>query len=326
MNDIQNGIYPTMITPFTDKNTIDFGAVDQLIEWYELNKVDGIFAACQSSEVFFLSLEERVSLVRRVMSKASDSIDVVASGHISEAIEDQIEELKAIADTGVKAVVLITNRLAKPGESYDVLKHNVECILNAIPSVSFGLYECPYPYKYSMTPDTLKWCADTGRFVFFKDTSCSVLEIEKKLAAVKNTGIKIFNANSATLLKTLQSGAAGISGVMCNFHPDLYRLLFDIYNEYPEEAKVLQWILTSFSTIERQNYPANAKYYLQLEGLDIQVNCRKEGSPPLNAPMRDEIRQMRELTMWLRGYIRRFRADFGILKNLNIKEINKCVK
>jgi hypothetical protein len=43
-------------------------------------------------------------------------VPVVASGHISDAVADQKAELRAVAGTGVDAVVLVTNRLAAPDD------------------------------------------------------------------------------------------------------------------------------------------------------------------------------------------------------------------
>ena len=59
---IPDGIYVTMVTPFTDDNKIDYRGVEKLLKWYSDHRVDGIFALCQSSEIFFLSFEERWSL------------------------------------------------------------------------------------------------------------------------------------------------------------------------------------------------------------------------------------------------------------------------
>ena len=64
IKNINNGVYPTMITPYTDENKIDFDAVLGIMDWYFRNGVDGIFAVCQSSEMFFLSFEERLELLR----------------------------------------------------------------------------------------------------------------------------------------------------------------------------------------------------------------------------------------------------------------------
>ena len=79
-NAIPNGVYPTMITPFTKDNKIDYAAVEALINWYAEKKVDGIFAICQSSEIFFLSFEERLELLHFVMRHTPKNISVVASG------------------------------------------------------------------------------------------------------------------------------------------------------------------------------------------------------------------------------------------------------
>ena len=71
----------------------------------------GIFTVCQSSEMFALSIEEKVSLAAAILEEVGDEIQVIASGHTSDTIEEQLEELKAVAATGVHAVVLVANRL-----------------------------------------------------------------------------------------------------------------------------------------------------------------------------------------------------------------------
>lgn len=271
---IGNGVWPTMVTPFTEDDKIDFDGVGKIIKWYLKNGVDGIFAVCQSSEMFFLSLEERAQLARFVKEKAGDGIPVIASGHVSDSFEDQVEEIKRIWDTGVDAFVLVSNRLAAMDESDEIWKKKAEKLLNKLPDITFGIYECPYPYKRLISPELLKWCESTGRFLFLKDTCCDVGQIKAKLDAVQNGKIKIFNANSATLLETLILGAAGFSGVMANFHPDLYVWLCHNWYKDMEKAQRVQNFLGFASLAERQLYPVNAKYHMQLEGLDILVGSR----------------------------------------------------
>lgn len=66
---------------------------------------------------------------------------------------------------------------------------------------------------FSCNSETLRWAASTGRFYFHKDTACATQPIREKLAAVKEfPNFKFFNANAATLLFSLQLGAAGFSG------------------------------------------------------------------------------------------------------------------
>ncbi|NLO37811.1 MAG: hypothetical protein GX112_15870, partial [Clostridiaceae bacterium] len=45
-------LYPTIITPFTPENKIDYPSLDRLIHYQLSNGCDGLFAVCQSSEMF----------------------------------------------------------------------------------------------------------------------------------------------------------------------------------------------------------------------------------------------------------------------------------
>ena len=60
----------TMITPYAADGSIDYAAAEKYVDWYYESGIDGIFAVCQSSEIFYLSLEERVRLNRTVYNRA----------------------------------------------------------------------------------------------------------------------------------------------------------------------------------------------------------------------------------------------------------------
>ena len=286
-----------MITPFTESNEIDYPALERLIDWYIEKGVDGLFAVCQSSEMFFLSLEERVELARFVKEKAAGRVPVIASGHISDRFEDQVRELTLIGETGVDAVILITNRLAREDESDDVWKANLEKLLEKLPEdLPLGFYECPYPYKRLISPELLKWCAATGRFFFMKDTSCDIANIKAKLDAIRGTNLKLYNANSATLYETMKRGAAGFSGVMANFHPELYAWLMKNWDKEPDKALALSDFLSVASLIERQLYPVNAKYNLMQEGVLTNYLCRSKNAADFTATNKLEVEQLRRLT------------------------------
>lgn len=287
-----NGVYPVMLTPFTENNEVDYEALGKLIDWYIEKGVNGLFADCQSSEMFFLSLEERVKIGEFVKKHADGRVPVVTSGHISDSLEDQAKELTAIAGTGADAVILLTNRLAKENESDEVWLENLKKLLEMIPKdVPLGFYECPYPYKRIISPELLKWCADTGRFYFIKDTSCDIENMKAKLEVIKGTNLKLFNANTSTLLETLELGASGYSGVMANFHPELYVKLCNIYKEDPSKARKIADFLTVASLIERQVYPVNAKFYQKSIGNFNSIVTRTRDIKELNATGILEIQQ-----------------------------------
>lgn len=284
-----------MLTPFTSENEVDYKALEELVEWYIREGVDGLFAVCLSSEMFYLSRAESVAIAEFVVKKAAGRVPVVASGHISDEIEEQIEELRQIAATGVDAVILLTNRMAKEAESDDIWIKNTERILQELPEdVNLGLYECPYPYKRLLSEKIMKWCVETKRFYFLKDTSCDIENIKMKLNICRGTQLGLYNANTSTLLESLREGACGYSGVMANMHPRLYQTLCSGYQS--RNAEKLSEFLTVCSWAALQCYPSNAKYYLQLEGLKIELYSRQMDFRKLTETLKGEIRMLRDLS------------------------------
>lgn len=295
----QKEMWPVLLTPFTSGGDVDYDALARLIDWYEESGSTGLFAICQSSEVFCLSLQERISVASFVKKRAR--IPVIASGHVSYSPADQLDELRRVADTGVDAVILITNRLAEEGASPAVWMNRLHDLLsNLDPAMPLGFYECPYPYKRLVSLEELKVCAQTGRFRFLKDTCCDIALIRERLNVLKGTSLSLYNANTATLLSSLRAGAAGFSGVMANFHPELYAWLLAHYAQQPDQAEILQAALTMCAQIERQLYPVNAKYHLQTLGLPLTTYTRTKNHHQMTPLFEDEVRQMASLVDWIK--------------------------
>jgi 4-hydroxy-tetrahydrodipicolinate synthase len=297
INHFPNGAWPTMVTPFKENGEIDYEALAKLIEWYIENGAAGLFSTCQSSELFFLSLDERVKLSTFVKKQAAGRVPVIASGHVSYDIKDQIKELTAIAESGVDAVILISNRLADPNQSDSIFLERLDEIVNALPKeIPLGFYECPYPYKRMLTPAIIDYCISSERFYFLKDTCCDIEEIKQKLSLLKGTKMHFFNANTATLVESMKLGGAGYSGVMANFQMKLYSWITTHWAENPEVTKELQAFLTVCSFIEMKNYPANAKCYLNLNGVAMSETVRKGSQTRQNPTEISELQQISSLT------------------------------
>src|SRR5260370_32650544 len=136
------GIIPVMLTPFTEGGKIDYAGLERLIDWYLANGSDAMFAVCQSSEMQFLSLEERIALGRFVVEKTEGRVPVVTSGHISDDIEAQIGELTAMSQTGADALILVTNRLDPKKTGSEAFKATLSLLLDRLPKeIPLGLYE-----------------------------------------------------------------------------------------------------------------------------------------------------------------------------------------
>lgn len=302
----KKGVWVTMVTPFKDDLSIDYDAVNKLVEWYVARGIDGIFSVCQSSEMELLSRSERQKLSKCVVMSANGRVPVVVSGIVSDSFEEQLMDFDDARASGADAVVLISNRFANPNQTSLQFLQNLEKFLSQIDSATIlGMYECPSPYKRLLTADEISICADTGRFQFFKDTCCNNDQIRKRITVIKNNSMGIFNANSATLLQSLRDGAAGYSGVMANYHPELYGWLCKNYDKYPSEAEKLADFLSVASMSECRAYPSCAKYNLAKYINHMGIKSRRIDEKALTSAFCLEMDAVENMAT-------RFREELGI--------------
>ncbi len=295
MKQYPGGVWPVMLTPFNRDGSVDEGGLRALVDWYIHAGVDGLFASCQSSEIFNMDFEERMRIARITVDQAAGRVPVVGSGFTDYEPNDQLRSIKAMADTGVDAVILLTNRLALEDEDDSILLHRLFHLLDHLdPALPLGLYECPQPYKRLLSLPVIRKVADTSRFYFLKDTCCDAATIKQRLLAIAGSPFQLYNANTTTLLRSLRDGAPGYSGIMANFHPQAYVWLTRHINH--PKADLVQALLTCASQIERQCYPVNAKYHLSaIEKLPVTTFTRTKPDTLLTETFRDEVRQMDQL-------------------------------
>lgn len=298
-------MFTTMITPYMSDGSVDYATAEKYVDWYFENGLDGIFAVCQSSEIFYLSLEERVKLNTLVYRRAKQlekesgrKFTVVSSGHVSETLSAQAEELNAIYNSGTDSLILITNRLDINQEGDDKFIENADKLISLLPKeAKLGFYECPYPYKRLVTPKILKWCLSTGRFNYMKDTCCDIGMIKERCELLKGSGFKLLNANCQTLLESMYAGGEGYCGIMCNFHPKLYSWLGKNYMKDETTAKTVQALIGSLGFTESGlPYPLTAKYNMKLCSIPTENIARNRKSIELTDYAKDCVKQMKDLT------------------------------
>jgi 4-hydroxy-tetrahydrodipicolinate synthase len=172
-------------------------------------------------------------------------------------------------------VILITSILVEPEESDEILKRRIEEIMAETGDIPLGLYECPVPYKRVISPDMMKWLAETGRFWYHKDTTCDAGAINRKLDKIRGSHFQLYNADTPSALESLRDGAKGISPISGNFYPELYGHFLKLFDEgKDEELELLNTYLTVMDRLTHEFYPWSAKLFLERRGMDICTNTR----------------------------------------------------
>jgi len=272
---------PVMVTPYKQNGGIDLDGLSKLMDFYAAAGVKGYFANCNSSEMYSLTGEERLSLARHVVKRVNGAVSVVATGSFGDTLKDKAEFSKKIYHTGINAVILITSHFAKADESDDAMIKNLETFLDLTDNIPMGTYECPAPYKRILTPYAFKYLLNTNRLIYHKDTTIDFEKVKAKIELAKNTRLEFYDACIANTMYSLQAGAKGISPICGNFYPEIVAWMCanSTNPNRQEDVKFIQAEIARTENIIGQAYPLSAKYFLNKRGVPIEISSRVNPDP-----------------------------------------------
>jgi len=271
------GSYPAMLTAFNDDGSFDWPSIDRLIDDCLDHGAAGIFACGLSSEVMLMDDDEKGQLAEYIVKRVNGRAPVVACAITTGPIEKQAALIRRVHACGADAVSIGVCRLATPEEDEQAWNDHATALLELIPAdVRLAMYETPQPYHRLLSEKNLRWAADSGRFVFLKDTSCCIDTIRDRVKILAGSDLLLLNANTRTLLDSLRDEVYGFCGIGSNYMPQLYAWLCQNYRAEPKLAADLQeFLATNEALMEGNTYPASAKHYLRLRGVDIGTYSRK---------------------------------------------------
>lgn len=278
MEILKKGFIPVMLTPFKTNGDIDYDILTQLTKIYLMAGSAGLFANCLSSEMFELSNDERLQVIKHVIKVANGAVPVVATGTFGGTISSQADFIKKVSDAGANAVILITGLFAAENEPDAVFNDRVFDLFNQTGEIPLGFYECPVPYKRLLSPSQLGLFVDTGRIIYHKDTCLNINQVKAKInATTGNPDFGLYDAYMGHAVESLKAGSAGLSCIQGNFFPELIVWLCNNYADasLQEEVNSVQQFLIDNMDVMHSMYPTIAKYWLTKRGLNISTFTRR---------------------------------------------------
>ena len=91
------GSVPTLITPFMPDGGVDWPALDLLIDFHIACGCAGLFSPCLSSEMFEMSMIERLAIATRVSQRVAGRCAVLSTGTYGGTIEKMAADVRAMA-------------------------------------------------------------------------------------------------------------------------------------------------------------------------------------------------------------------------------------
>ncbi len=218
------GIIPPMITPLSDRDTLDIAGLERLIEHILDGGVHGLFILGTTGEGPSLSYRLRLELIERVTKQVNGRVPVLV-GITDTSFAESVNLADYAADQGVQAVVLAAPYYfpARQPELLEYVEH-----ISAAVSLPIFLYNMPSHTKVSIELDTLKRAIDLPNVVGLKDSSGQMVYFHEVMQLVKDRPKFTMLVGPEQLLgeTVLLGGHGGVSGG-ANLLPRLYVDLYE---------------------------------------------------------------------------------------------------
>lgn len=209
-----SGSIVAVVTPMHVDGSVDFQALDRLVEFHIDNGTNGIVAVGTTGESATLSVEEHIEVVRRVVKSVRKRIPVIA-GTGANSTPEAIELTQLAKEAGADACLLVTPYYNKPPQEglYRHFKLIAETV--DIPQI---LYNVPGRTACDMKPETVARLAEVRNIVGLKEASGS-LDRNRELIELVGDRITLLSGDDDIAVESTIAGFKGVISVTANVAP-----------------------------------------------------------------------------------------------------------
>lgn len=213
-----------MITPLSDRDTLDVPGLERLVEHILGGGVHGLFILGTTGEAPSLSYRLRHDLILRVCKQVAGRVPVLV-GVTDTSFVETISLATHAADAGAQAAVLSAPYYFPAGQP-ELLEY-VEDIAGELPLPVF-LYNMPSHTKLSFQPDTVARAMQIPNIVGLKDSSAQMIYFHKlRLLAAERPDFSLLVGPEELLAESVLAGAHGGVNGGANLFPRLYVDLYE---------------------------------------------------------------------------------------------------
>ena len=208
------GVYPAMVTPFTDEEEIDVEGMRSNIAYLEKGGVAGLVPCGSTGESATLSFDEHKKLVEITVDAAS--VPVIA-GTGSNNTAEAVELTRYAQDAGVDAALLIVPYYNKPMKS-GLIKH-FSAIAQAC-EIPLILYNIPGRTGINMDPETISTLAhEYSNVAGVKEASANFTQISNIIEITRGLEFSVISGDDGLTLPMMALGATGVISVTADILP-----------------------------------------------------------------------------------------------------------
>lgn len=212
------GTATAIVTPFNPDGTIDFKALEGLIEYQIEGGVEGIVPCGSTGEAATQSSEEKLSVIRFAIEKAAGRVKIIA-GTGSNDTAASIKLTKEAQALGADAVLLVGPYYNKPTQNGHFEHFRAIADATDIPMI---IYNVPPRTGSNMLAETqLRIAEYSPKFIATKEASANLEQIQEIIRSAPEH-FSVLSGDDSLSLPVIACGGVGTIAVVSNYAPRLY--------------------------------------------------------------------------------------------------------
>ncbi|MBU6302400.1 MAG: dihydrodipicolinate synthase family protein [Verrucomicrobia bacterium] len=286
------GIVPPLVTPLSDRDTLDVSGLERLIEHLIAGGVSGLFILGTTGEGPSLGYRLRRELIERAITLAAGRVPVLA-GITDTAFTESLNLARHAAEHGADSVVLAAPYYFPAGQA-ELIEYMGD-LIKELPLPMY-LYNMPGLTKVNFESSVIRAAMQWEKVIGIKDSSCDMIYFHKLLRLTKQRPdwSLLVGPEELTAEAVLLGAHGGVNGG-ANIHPRLY---VDLYEAAVAQdlAKVRE-LHTRVIELASRIYAVGRHKSAIIKGIKCSLNllgiCSDVMAEPFHrfeAPEREQIR------------------------------------
>lgn len=208
------GSLVALVTPMKADTSLDWAALEKLVEWHIEQGTQGIVAMGTTGESATLDMSEHLDVIRRVVDQVSGRVPVIA-GTGANSTSEAMELTQGAADAKADGALLVTPYYNKPTQEGLFLHHKYIAENVALPQL---LYNVPGRTACDMLPETVARLSKLDNIVGIKDATGDMQRLADTRALVADDFV-LLSGDDESSLDFLLQGGHGVISVTANVAP-----------------------------------------------------------------------------------------------------------
>jgi 4-hydroxy-2-oxoglutarate aldolase len=241
------GIFPPIPTPFKSNEDIDFDHLQSNLERWNKEPLNGYVVGGSNGEFVFLTLDERVEVVRRARQLAPrDRLIIAGSG--MESARETIAMANRMARAGADVALVVTPNYFKSRMTAAALERYYRQVADASP-LPVMIYSVPPNTGVDMPAQAVIALAQHPNIIGIKDSGGDVTKIGLMAHETRGADFQIVAGSAGFLLGALAVGAVGCVPALGNIAGGKLAQLLEAFKQGDmETARAIQHPLIEANT------------------------------------------------------------------------------